>query len=85
MTTAILSLQGLEKAFGALHVTRNVSLDVRPGEVHALIGPNGAGKTTLISQIAGALTPTAGRILFAGEDVTALGVAARARRGLGRV
>ncbi|WP_407049744.1 ABC transporter ATP-binding protein [Methyloraptor flagellatus] len=81
----ILVLDGVEKAFGALQVTRNVSLDVRAGEVHALIGPNGAGKTTLISQIAGSLRPDAGRIRFDGADVTGLGVAARARRGLGRV
>ncbi|MEW6254939.1 MAG: ABC transporter ATP-binding protein [Pseudomonadota bacterium] len=85
MTVPILALEGLQKSFGALHVTRNVTLEVRPGEVHALIGPNGAGKTTLISQIAGALTPSQGRVLFAGEDVTALGVPARARRGLSRV
>ena len=84
-TEPILVLEGVEKSFGALQVTRHVSLDVRAGEVHALIGPNGAGKTTLISQIAGSLRPDAGRIRFDGADVTGLGVAARARRGLGRV
>ncbi len=85
MSTPILALEGLMKSYGAMQVTRDVSLDVRPGEVHALIGPNGAGKTTLIAQIAGSITPNAGRIRFDGADVTDLGIAARARRGLGRV
>jgi len=81
----VLALRHLDKSFGALAVTQDVSLEVLPGEVHALIGPNGAGKTTLISQIAGALAPDSGAVLFRGEDVTALGMAARARRGLSRV
>ncbi|MEM6678244.1 MAG: ABC transporter ATP-binding protein [Pseudomonadota bacterium] len=84
MTAPILHLQGLSKAFGALTVTDGVDLTLMPGECHALIGPNGAGKTTLMQQITGLLAPDAGRILFAGEDITALGPAARAQRGLGR-
>ena len=67
------------KNFGGLRVTDDVTLDVMPGELHAVIGPNGAGKTTLINQISGLLAPDAGRIVFAGEDVTALPVHARAR------
>src|SRR5258707_8208375 len=55
-----------------------------PGELHAVIGPNGAGKTTLINQISGLLVPDAGTIVFAGEDVTNVPVAARAQRGLAR-
>ncbi|GGF81757.1 ABC transporter ATP-binding protein [Azorhizobium oxalatiphilum] len=85
MTEPILRLENLSKSYGALTVTSDVSLDLRPGEVHALIGPNGAGKTTLVGEIAGAVTPDAGRILFAGRDVTQLNVSARARLGLGRV
>jgi branched-chain amino acid transport system ATP-binding protein len=85
VSAAVLRVDDLCKAFGALNVTRNVSLDVRVGEIHALIGPNGAGKTTLVSQVAGTLAPDRGRILFDGVDVTALGVPARARRGLARV
>jgi branched-chain amino acid transport system ATP-binding protein len=81
----VLALEGLNKSFGALNVTRDVTLDVRAAEVHALIGPNGAGKTSLIAQIAGALAADSGRILFAGADVTRLGMAKRARLGLGRV
>ncbi|MYZ48048.1 ABC transporter ATP-binding protein [Propylenella binzhouense] len=84
MAEALLRLERLEKSYGALRVTDAVTLDVRPGEIHALIGPNGAGKTTLIGEIAGQVRPDAGRILFAGEDVTRLPVHARARRGLAR-
>jgi branched-chain amino acid transport system ATP-binding protein len=61
-----------------------VSFTVEPGELLGLIGPNGAGKTTLFNCIAGMFPPTSGRIVFAGEDVTALGAHAMARRGLAR-
>lgn len=84
MAEPILAISGLVKSFGALAATDKVDLDLRPGEIHALIGPNGAGKTTLINQIAGTLRPDSGTIRFAGEDVTDLSVAERARRGLGR-
>ena len=84
MADPVLVISGLVKNFGALKATDHVDLDLRPGEIHALIGPNGAGKSTLINQIAGTLRPDAGSIAFAGEDITALGVAERARRGLGR-
>ncbi len=84
MTEPVLSIRNLNKSFGALKATENVSLDLRAGEIHALIGPNGAGKSTLIHQIAGTLMPDSGNIKFLGENVTRLGVAARARRGLGR-
>jgi branched-chain amino acid transport system ATP-binding protein len=84
MADAVLKIEGLTKNFGGLRVTDEVTLDVRPGELHAIIGPNGAGKTTLINQISGALRPDAGRILFCGEDVTRLAVERRARRGLAR-
>ena len=85
MSDAVLELRHLDLRFGALHVTRDVSLDVRPGEIHALIGPNGAGKTTLISQISGQLQPHSGVVSLAGEDITKLSMAERARRGLSRV
>src|ERR1700730_1731612 len=80
----VLRLEALSKSFGGLRVTDNVTLDVMPGELHAIIGPNGAGKTTLINQISGLLAPDAGRIMFAGEDVTGMAVDRRARRGLAR-
>ena len=84
MADAVLRIEGLSKNFGGLRVTDNVTLDVRPGELHAVIGPNGAGKTTLINQISGLLAPDAGEIMFGGETVTRLPVAARATRGLAR-
>ncbi len=80
----LLHLEGLRKNFGSLVVTDDVTLDVMPGEMHAIIGPNGAGKTTLINQISGLTAPDEGRILFAGADVTALPPEARALRGLAR-
>jgi len=84
MSEAVLELNAIEKAFGALKVTDGLSLAVHEGETHAIIGPNGAGKTTLMHQISGALVPDAGRIHFAGRDVTELPMPARARLGLAR-
>ena len=84
MMAELLRIDNLVKRFGGLVATDHANLSVRAGEIHALIGPNGAGKTTLIHQISGALAPTAGRILFAGQDVTALPMHARAHRGLVR-
>ena len=81
---ALLSVEALRKAFGALAATDGVSLEVREGETHAIIGPNGAGKTTLIGQLAGNLRPDSGRIRFAGEDVTHLTAPQRAQRGFAR-
>jgi branched-chain amino acid transport system ATP-binding protein len=80
----VLRLEKLRKAFGALVVTDDLTLDVLPRELHAVIGPNGAGKTTLINQISGLLAPDTGAIRFAGRDVTALPMHARARLGLAR-
>ena len=84
MSEPVLATHGLVKRFGALTATDNVSLDLRPGEIHAVIGPNGAGKSTLIAQIAGGLAPDAGTVSLMGQDVTGQGTAARARGGLAR-
>ncbi|MFW8595203.1 ABC transporter ATP-binding protein [Cribrihabitans neustonicus] len=84
MTDPVLKVEKLNKSFGALTASKDVSLDLRPGEIHALIGPNGAGKSTLIAQIAGGLSPDSGRIEVLGRDVTPLDTVARARLGLGR-
>jgi len=81
---ALLATTGIRKRFGGIVATDDVSLDVRPGEIHALIGPNGAGKTTLIHQLCGTLAPDAGRILFEGRDVTGLTTHERVHRGLAR-
>lgn len=84
MTNFLLQTESITKRYGALLVTDQVSLDVRKGELHAIIGPNGAGKTTLINQLSGELRSDSGRIRFGGEDVSALGINARARLGLVR-
>ncbi|MCW5745460.1 MAG: ABC transporter ATP-binding protein [Alphaproteobacteria bacterium] len=84
MADAMLKIDSLIKRFGGLVATDSLSLEVEPGEVHALIGPNGAGKTTLIAQLSGFLRPDAGRIEFAGQDITDLPAAARVRLGLAR-
>ena len=79
-----LEITRLDKRFGGLHVTRDVSLRVKTGECLAIIGPNGAGKTTLIGQICGDINPDAGTIHLAGVDITQHKPAARARSGLAR-
>src|SRR5216684_8376115 len=84
MPDALLQVRSLSKTFGALRATDDIDLEVEEGETLAIIGPNGAGKTTLISQLAGNLRPDTGRILFAGEDITALAAPRRARKGLAR-
>ena len=67
----LLSLQGVTRRFGGLVAVDAIDLDVAEGGVTAVIGPNGAGKTTLFNLISGFQTPNAGRIVFAGEDITA--------------
>jgi branched-chain amino acid transport system ATP-binding protein len=84
MTAPMLEARGLGRAFGALQAVDGVSFAVEPGELRAVIGPNGAGKTTLFHLISGLLAPTAGRVLFRGDDVTALAAPARCRRGISR-
>jgi branched-chain amino acid transport system ATP-binding protein len=84
MVTPILALTGIAKAFGALRVSDGITLEVAAGETHAIIGPNGAGKTTLLHQISGALIPDAGRIVFAGRDITRMSMPQRAHLGLAR-
>jgi branched-chain amino acid transport system ATP-binding protein len=80
----LLETRGLQKRFGGLVATDSVSLAIRRGECHAVIGPNGAGKTTLIGQLSGVLAPDAGRVLFAGSDVTDLSAHRRAMLGFAR-
>lgn len=84
MTEALLDIRSINKSFGALKASDDVSLDLRPGEIHALIGPNGAGKSTLIKQITGGLRPDSGRVIFCGSDVTDLPTPKRSRMGMGR-
>ena len=66
----LLSLRGINKSFGAVHVLRDVDFDVSPGEVTALVGDNGAGKSTLIKCVAGIHPFDDGEMLFEGQPVT---------------
>jgi branched-chain amino acid transport system ATP-binding protein len=84
MAEPLLETRDLVKRFGGIAATDHLSLDVQPGELHALIGPNGAGKTTLISQLSGILKPTSGQIRFEGRDITAWPPWDRALGGLAR-
>jgi branched-chain amino acid transport system ATP-binding protein len=65
----ILRIDRLNKSFGSLTVTDDVSLAVGEGERRVIIGPNGAGKTSLINQVGGQLKPTSGRVLLHDRDV----------------
>ncbi|HZI67989.1 MAG TPA: ABC transporter ATP-binding protein [Thermoanaerobaculia bacterium] len=67
-----LVLEHLDKHFGGLHVTRDVSLSIRRSEILALLGPSGSGKTTVLRTVAGFEVPDSGRVLVDGEDVTLL-------------
>jgi branched-chain amino acid transport system ATP-binding protein len=84
MSAPLLNVERLVKRFGGLTATDHASLQVMPGEVHALIGPNGAGKTTLIQQISGALSSDAGHVQFDGVDITRVAMHERVLRGLAR-
>jgi branched-chain amino acid transport system ATP-binding protein len=80
----LLRIEALAKHFGGVIASDDITLDVPAGELHAIIGPNGAGKTTLIGQLAGEIAPDAGRVLFAGQDITRLAVPRRSALGLAR-
>ncbi len=66
----LLEVEGLTTKYGSISALREVSLSVGAGEVIGLIGPNGAGKTTLLGSVSGLLSPTSGKVVFDGEDVT---------------
>jgi len=80
----MLEVERVSKSFGALAALVDVSLTVRAGEVFSVIGPNGAGKSTLFNVIAGLHAPTRGRIVFRGDEITALGPEVINRRGLAK-
>jgi branched-chain amino acid transport system ATP-binding protein len=84
MISPALELHALNKSFGPLPVTREVSLRLERGARHALIGPNGAGKTTLVNLITGQLRPSSGTIRLAGLDITGATRERRVALGLAR-
>jgi branched-chain amino acid transport system ATP-binding protein len=79
-----LTVSRLRKSFGGLHVTKNVTFDVAPGERRLIIGPNGAGKTTLFNLITGELTPDSGSIALFGQDITRVPSCRRPHLGMAR-
>ena len=84
MSGAALETRGLCKSFGALTVADDINFRLERGARHALIGPNGAGNTTFVNMLTGLLSPSSGRIVLGGEDITATGQAKRVKLGLGR-
>ncbi|MGH8766741.1 MAG: ABC transporter ATP-binding protein [Burkholderiales bacterium] len=84
MNSSILEVTGLEKHFGGVHVTCNIDFAMQEGEQSAIIGPNGAGKSTFINLLTGYHRPDAGKVVFAGEEITGLPPHMVARRGISR-
>jgi branched-chain amino acid transport system ATP-binding protein len=80
----ILALEAISKRFGAVVVADGVDLSLNAGEALGIIGPNGAGKTTLFGIATGTVAPDAGRVVFAGEDISRLPAERRCRKGLAR-
>jgi branched-chain amino acid transport system ATP-binding protein len=81
---SFLEVRNVTKSFGSLIAVRDVSLFVERGELRAIIGPNGAGKTTFFNTISGFLRPTAGSVVFDGQDVSAIPASERVRLGMAR-
>ncbi len=82
MSEPILKVDKLNRYFGALHATRDVSFEVPEGQVRAVIGPNGAGKSTLMDLICNRTTPSGGKVTFRGEDITGLPPHKIVRKGM---
>ncbi|WP_245410594.1 branched-chain amino acid ABC transporter ATP-binding protein/permease [Notoacmeibacter marinus] len=80
----VLAGEGLTMQFGGLTAVDDVSIRIAPGQIVGLIGPNGSGKTTLLNMLSGILTPTAGRIMHGGRDLTGLSSPSIANQGIAR-
>jgi len=80
----VLGTRNLSRYFGGLAAVRDVSIECRTREVHAVIGPNGAGKTTLINMLSGELRPSSGTVVLQGRDVTGFPSYRMSRLGVGR-
>jgi branched-chain amino acid transport system ATP-binding protein len=84
MPEPLLAVENISRRFGGLLAVNHATFAVQPGSITALIGPNGAGKTTLFAIVTGFLTPTEGRVRYAGADITGEAPHKIARRGLTR-
>src|SRR5262245_38792809 len=84
MAEPLLRVQHVFKRFGGLLAVADASLAIKAGRITALIGPNGAGKTTLFSIISGFLAPSAGRVVYDGDDIAGEPPYRLARRGIAR-
>jgi len=84
MAITILQTQGLRKEYGALVAVADVSIAIEQNTLHSIIGPNGAGKTTLFNLLSGSVKPSAGSVLYKGEDITALPMYRAIHKGIGR-
>lgn len=82
--STLLEAKGLKRHFGGLWAADGVDLSLHAGEIHALIGPNGAGKTTLVHLLSGSLSPDAGELRFAGNDITGSSMHERVALGITR-
>lgn len=80
--SVLLQIQGLTKRFGGVTVANDINFELERGEVHCLIGPNGAGKSSFYRMVLGEYAPDAGKVIFAGEDITALASFERIRKGI---
>jgi branched-chain amino acid transport system ATP-binding protein len=84
MARPLLQIESVTRRFGGVTAVDGVTLDIPPGEVHAVIGPNGAGKTTLLGLISGEIAPQNGSVRFDGSDITRLPIHRRSQLGLAR-
>jgi branched-chain amino acid transport system ATP-binding protein len=82
--TDILTLNGVNKSFGAVVIANNLDLEVAEGEALGMLGPNGAGKTTLFGLITGTHSLDAGQVTFEGHEISRLSPTFRCRRGIAR-
>lgn len=80
----ILKVQGLGISFGSNHVLKNVNFELNNNEVLGVIGPNGAGKTVMLNILTGILKPTAGKIIFDGQEINHENITKRVNGGIGR-
>jgi branched-chain amino acid transport system ATP-binding protein len=81
---SLLRVENISKQFGSLIAVNGVSMTVEPGELRAVIGPNGAGKTTFFNMISGFLSPSSGRVVFDGKDITSITPTRRVWLGIAR-